>query len=428
MSSTETASFTAVAPERTPRGYVPAFAFSAFAIYVGVLAPVYGGLSVKIQELVGLEAAPSLLGILTGTGAVIASLVQPIAGRLSDRSTSRFGRRRPFILLGGVGTFLALLLCGLAPNYPLLLIGWALVQFAINFALAAHHTTLADQVPEAKRGGVSGVIGAATPLAILGGSILLATMPTTFLRFAVPAIFTLVAVVIFCLVLKDRVRINPPESKLNLKQIFGSYLFNPKTNPDFGWAWLSKALIMLGFGGVSTYLTLFLATSYGMDTKEQLSFNAIAQVVSIGTLVVFSVIGGFLSDKVGRRKPFVFAAGFILGLGTVLIALSPLFGTFGLGALLIAQAVIGMGAGAFFAVDQALCISLLPNPDEMAKDLGILNLAGTIPGSIAPFLAGVIFIPIGNALFGGGYTLWFCIAGLSAIVGALLVFKIKGAK
>jgi MFS family permease len=244
----------------------------------------------------------------------------------------------------------------------------------------------------------------------------------------VPALFGLVTVVIFVIVLKDRVRTNKPETPFNLRQIFGSYWFNPRKNPDFGWAWLSKSLILLAFGGVSTYLTLFLATAYGMSTDEQLQFNLLAQVVSIGTLIVFSIIGGFLSDKVGRRKPFVFVAGLVLGLGTVLIALSPSFGEGGLGALLIAQAIIGAGAGTFFAVDQALCISLLPNPDEMAKDLGILNLAGTLPGAIAPFLAGLVFIPLGNALFGGGYTLWFCIAGACGVIGAFLVLLIKGAK
>jgi MFS family permease len=425
---TETASLSTVTPSKTPRGYVGTFALSAFGIYVAVLAPVYGGLSVKIQDLVGLDQAPALLGILTGLGAVFSSIVQPIAGRLSDRSTSRFGRRRPFILFGVLGTTVALIAAGLSPNYISLLISWCFVQLFINIALAAHHTTLADQVPEPKRGGVSGIIGAATPSAILGGAAMLALMPTTFLRFAVPAIFGLVTVVIFVIVLKDQVRLNKPETPLNLRQIFGSYWFNPRKNPDFGWAWLSKAFILLAFGGVSTYLTLFLATSYGMSTDEQLQFNVIAQVVSIGTLIVFSILGGFLSDKVGRRKPFVFVAGLVLGLGTVMIALSPLFGGFGLGALLISQAVIGAGAGMFFAVDQALCISLLPNPDEMAKDLGILNLAGTLPGAIAPFLAGVVVIPLGNALFGGGYTLWFCIAGAFGVLGAFLVLLIKGAK
>ena len=424
----ETATYKTPPPTKTPRGYTFTFALSSFGIYVALLAPVYGGLSVKIQEMAGIDAAPALLGLLTGAGALFSTVVQPVAGRLSDRSTSRFGMRRPFMLIGVLVAAIFLVLSGLAPNYPLLLIFWCGVQLGANFALAAHHTTLADQVPEPKRGGVSGIIGAVTPAAILGGALFLTVLPTTFLRFTVPAIFGLVAMLIFVLFLKDKVRTNKPTTKMNLKLIFTSYVFHPRRYPDFGWAWLSKALVLLAFGATSTYITLFLGAVYKMDTTEQLQFNALAQVASIGTLVIFSVLGGYLSDKVGRRKPFVLVAGIVVGLGVILIALSPLFGSAGLGVLLIAQGVIGMGAGTFFAVDQALCISVLPNQDEMAKDLGVLNLAGTLPGVLAPLLAGVIFIPLGNALFGGGYTLWFSLAGVIGIIGGLLVLKIKSVK
>ncbi|GAA3406171.1 MFS transporter [Pseudarthrobacter polychromogenes] len=424
----ETITATKPARVKSPRGYVGSFALSSFGIYVALLAPVYGGLSVKIQEMSGLDAAPALLGLLTGAGALFSTLVQPVAGRLSDRTTSRFGMRRPFILAGGIGTAIFLVLSGMAPNYPLLLISWCFVQLCANFALAAHHTTLADQVPEAKRGGVSGIIGAVTPAAILGGALFLTLLPTTFLRFTVPAIFGLITIIVFVIVLKDKVRTDQPTTKMDLKQILGSYVFHPRTYPDFGWAWLSKALVLLGFGATSTYITLFLGAEFGMDTAAQLKFNALAQAASIGTLVIFSILGGYLSDKVGRRKPFVLASGIVLGLGVILIAVSPTFGAAGLTVLLVAQGIIGMGAGTFFAVDQALCISVLPHQDEMAKDLGILNLAGTLPGVLAPLFAGVVFIPLGNALFGGGYGLWFTIAGVIAMIGGLLVLKIKSVK
>ena len=220
------------------------------------------GLSVKIQEMAGIDAAPALLGLLTGAGALFSTVVQPVAGRLSDRSTSRFGMRRPFMLIGVLVAALFLVLSGLAPNYPLLLIFWCGVQLGANFALAAHHTTLADQVPEPKRGGVSGIIGAVTPAAILGGALFLTVLPTTFLRFTVPAIFGLVAMLIFVLFLKDKVRTNKPTTKMNLKLIFTSYVFHPRRNPDFGWAWLSKALVLLAFGATSTYITLFLGAVY----------------------------------------------------------------------------------------------------------------------------------------------------------------------
>ncbi|QNG38805.1 MFS transporter [Geodermatophilaceae bacterium NBWT11] len=424
-----TAPTTALAPPppaRTPRGYVPTFALSGFGIYVAVLAPLYGGLSVKVQDLVGLDQAPQLLGLLTGSGALFSLVVQPLAGRLSDRSMSRFGIRRPFILGGVLGMVLSLVVCGLAPNFPLLLVAWCAGQLFINLALAAQHATLADQVPEEKRGGVSGIVGAATPAAILGGSLFLAIAPNDFLRFALPALFALVVTIMFVLVLKDPVRKERPTTTLGLRTLLTSFVFSPKKNPDFAWAWLSKLLILLGYGSVATYLTLFLGSSYGMTTDEQLSFNAKAQIFGVGTLIVFSLAGGFISDRVGRRRPFVVASGLAIAVGVVLVGISPVFGqSGGLTMIIVAQVVMGMGAGTFFAVDQALCISLLPDPEEMAKDLGILNLAQVLASAVSPVLAGLVFIPLGGLLFGAGYVTWFMVAAGIAVLGSAAVLKVN---
>ncbi|GAB3584662.1 MFS transporter [Leifsonia lichenia] len=422
----ETTAIPAVQPTKSPRGYVPTLALSSFGLFLALLGPTIGGLSVKVQGLVGLDAAPAQLGLITGIGLAFSLVTQPIAGRLSDRSMSRFGRRRPFIIVGVVGLLFALVICGIAPNVPLLILGWCLAQLFGSVAQAAQNATVADQVPELKRGGVSGILGAATPLGLLVGAVLLSALPTEVLRFVVPGIFAVVVAIIFVIVLKDHVRTTPPSTPLNVKQLLLSFVFNPRKHPDFGWALLSRALILVAYGSVSTYLTLFLGTAYAMNTTEQLSFNAIAQIVGVGTLVVFSVVGGFISDRVGRRKPFIIVSGSMIALGVAGVAVSPLFGhQGGLAVLLIAQAVMGMGAGCFFAVDQALCLTLLPNPDDTAKDLGILNAAGALPGALAPLLAGLVFIPLGNALFGAGYTLWFGVGAVMAIAGAFLILRVR---
>ena len=96
--------------------------------------------------------------------------------------------------------------------------------------------------------------------------------------------------------------------------------------------------------------------------------------------------------------------------------------------ILVAEAFIGIGGGLFFAVDQALCIDVLPDPDNTAKDLGVLNIANTLPAMVVPLIAGVLIIPIGQSLFGAGYTMWFVFAGLVAGVGGALVFRIRGVR
>jgi MFS family permease len=416
-------------PGKEHRGYTPTFALATFGLFFAILTPILGGLSVKIQGLVGLEQAPVQLGIVTGIGSLFALISQPIAGRLSDATMSRFGMRRPWIIAGVVGTFLSFLVVGISPNIWVLLIGWCGAQLFSNFAQAAESATLADQVPEHRRGFVSGLAGAATPLAILAGAISLQALPNDLLRAVVPATVGLVFGLIFAFVLKDKVRTERRQERLSVLGALKTFWFNPKKHPDLGWAWLTKAMIMFGYGSVASYLTLFLATAYGMSIPEQLSFNLTATLVSVAFLVVVSIVGGKLSDKLARRRVFVSLGGILLGTGVILLGFSHSFGNdTGLMVILIAEAFIGIGAGLFFAVDQAMCIDVLPDAENTAKDLGVLNIANTLPAMVAPLLAGVIIIPIGQSLFGAGYTLWFVVAGLVAGVGGALVFRIRGVR
>ncbi|GAA1996603.1 MFS transporter [Microbacterium pumilum] len=206
----QTTALPTVSPQRTPRGYVLTFSLSNFGLYLAVLAPAVGGLSVKIQSLVGLDAAPSQLGLVVGVASLFALIAQPIAGRLSDRTTSKFGMRRPWIIAGATATTIALVFCGLAPNVGLLLVWLCVAQTTVQFAFAAQGATLADQVPEERRGGVSGIVGAISPISLVVGAVLLTLLPTDLLRFAVPALIGMVLALIFAFTLKDRVRVNPP--------------------------------------------------------------------------------------------------------------------------------------------------------------------------------------------------------------------------
>lgn len=414
---------------RAPRGYLWHIALTQFGLYMTVLAPLTGGLSVKVQRLVGVEAAPAHLGYISGTGALFAMVCQPLAGRLSDRCVSRFGMRRPFIVGGIAGTVAGLLICAFAANTMMLLLGWCVAQGAANFAFAATTATIADQVPDFQRGRVSGIVGAVTPLGVLVGAVMLTAMPNDTLRFLVPAMFAAAMGLWFVVRLDDRVRTTPPTDRLNARELVMSFVFDPRAHPDFGWAWLSKFLIMLGYGAASGYLTLFLAAGFDMhDIDEQLRFNAVASTISVLTLIVFSIVGGWCSDRFGRRKPFVIGSGALMGTALIAVALTPTLGSPGLAVLLLLQVVLGAGAGMFFAVDTVLCMHLLPDPDDTAKDLGVLNIANALPQSLAPFLAGIAVIPLGEALWPGtGYSVWFVAAAVFCGLGAWAVSRITSA-
>ncbi|BDV31917.1 MFS transporter [Microbacterium terricola] len=418
------------APARTrePRGFAVTYWLASYGLYLGILTPILGGLAVRVQNMVGLEAAPAVLGLVMGVGSLFALVAQPLAGRLSDRTTSKFGMRRPWILAGVLVAGVSLALVGVVPAVWMLLVVWCLAQIASNFAQGPETAAVADQVPHLRRGFISGLAGTATPIAILTGAVILNAAPSDALRSLVPALLATAFGLLFVFTLKDRVRTQPPAERFSWKEFFGTFYFNPRTHRDLGWAWLTKALIMFAFGALGGFLTLFTGAQFGLDVPAQLAFNLSATMVQVAAMVIVSVIAGKWSDKINRRKPFVTLGGVLVGLGVIVVALSPLAGDAGLTVILVAEAILGIGAGLFFGVDQAMCIDVLPDEDSMAKDLGVLNIANTLPAMVAPFLAGTIFIPIGTALFGGGYSVWFAFAGVVGIIGGLLVTKIRGVK
>jgi len=139
-------------------------------------------------------------------------------------------------------------------------------------------------------------------------------------------------------------------------------------------------------------------------------------------MVISAPLGGIISDRIGKRRPLVAVAGAIMVVGLVILAFAPDVTT-----LIVAQGIIGLGAGCFFAVDLALATQVLPNPDDVAKDLGVLNIANNIPQSIAPLIApAIIAFGAGTAL--GGYTTWYLFGAVVALVGSILVYRVKGVK
>ncbi|AUG30877.1 MULTISPECIES: MFS transporter [Microbacterium] len=410
-------------PSKTPRGYTASLAAVNFGVYLALLTPVMVSMAFKIQHIsTDAAAATGNLGLVLGVGALFALVANPLAGRLSDRTTSRWGMRRPWILGGAIVGLGAFALIGAATSVWVVLVGWCLAQAAMNALLAAANATLPDQVPVARRGAVSGLVGITTPLGILGGSFLMNFIAEDFLRFLVPALISTVLAVVFVVMLKDRVRTEKPVDRFTIGKFFGSFVFNPAAHPDFGWTWLTKFLVMFGYAGIATFLPFYLVEKFGLDEQGAIATILVANLASMAAMMVSSPLGGILSDRIGKRRPFVAIAGLIMVVGLVLLAFAP-----SIPVLIVAQAIIGFGAGSFFSVDLALATQVLPNPDDVAKDLGVLNIANALPQSIAPAIAPSI-IALGAATPLGGYTTYYLFGALVALAGAVLVYRIKGVK
>ncbi|WP_448719492.1 MFS transporter [Microbacterium natoriense] len=408
-------------PAKTPRGYTPGLAAVNFGVYLALLTPVMVSMAFKVQHIDPANTEGSL-GLVMGVGAAFALIANPLVGRLSDRTTSRWGMRRPWILGGAIVGLGGFALIGAASSVWMVLLAWCLVQTSMNAVLAAANATLPDQVPVSSRGKVSGLVGITTPIGILAGSFLVNFLPGDFERFVVPGVISLILAILFVAILKDRVLTEKSAEKFTIGMFFGSFVFNPRTHPDFGWTWLTKFLVMFGYAGIATFLPLYLVTKFGLDEESAIGVILAANLASMAAMAISSPLGGFLSDKLGKRRPFVAIAGVIMVVGLVILAVAP-----SIPVVIIGQAVIGLGAGSFFSVDLALATEVLPNPDDVAKDLGVLNIANALPQSIAPAVAPAI-IALGAATPLGGYATWYLFGALVALAGAVLVYRIKGVK
>jgi len=410
-------------PAKTPRGFTPTLAGVNFGVYLALLTPVLVSMAFKVQHITPNPAdINGNIGLVFGVGALFALFANPLAGRLSDRTTSRFGMRRPWVLGGAIVGLGGFLLIGVATSIWVVLAAWCLVQTALNAMLAAANATLPDQVPVASRGRVSGIVGITTPLGILAGSFVVNFLPGDVERFVVPGAIALVLAVLFVLVLRDRRLTEKPAQRFTVGQFFGSFVFNPRKHRDFGWTWLTKFFVMFGYAGVATFLPRYLTESFHLAEQDVIGIILLSNLAATAAMVISSPLGGILSDRFGKRRPFVAIAGAIMVVGLLVLAFAPNTTT-----IIIGQAIIGLGAGSFFSVDLALATQVLPNPEDTAKDLGVLNIANALPQSIAPAIAPLI-IAAGSATALGGYTTWYLFGAVVAAAGAVLVYRIKGVK
>ena len=388
--------------------------------YVGTillfLAPLLVSLALKVNSLVGTGQAPKSLALVTGIGALLAMFANPIFGRMSDRSTSRLGMRRPWMVIGLLGGSLGILVVAVAPTISVVLAGWCAAQLFFNALLAAMVAVLPDQVPTTQRGLVSGVLGICLPLASVIGTFLVQLFTGNQLAmFLVPCGIGGFFVLLFAVTLKDRRLARADRPTWSLREFAGTFYVNPRKCPDFAWAFTSRFMFVLAYAFLTTYQAYYLLDKIGSAETEVPRQIFLGTLVQSVVLVAASLIGGKLSDRTGRRKVFVLTAAIVYGLAMFVIAIASNFNGF-----LVGMAIGGLGFGVYMAVDLALVVDVLPDPASAAKDLGVMNIAGALPYSVAPALAPVIL-----AIGGGSYGVLYAVAGVCAIIGGAAILPVK---
>ena len=396
--------------------------FIAFyvAAYMGAillfLAPLLVSLSLKINSLVGIKQAPNSLALVAGTGALLALFANPFFGKLSDRTSSRFGMRRPWLVGGLVGGSLGILVVALAPNIGVVLVGWCLAQLFFNAVLAALVAVLPDQVPVAQRGQVAGVLGICLPIASVGGTFVVQLFAGNQLAvFLAPCAIGGILILLFATRLDDRRLMVAERPEWSRRELARTFYVNPRQHPDFAWTFTSRFLFVLAYAFLTTYQAYYLLEKIG-TAEDHVPRQIFLGTLTMATVIVAaSLIGGVVSDRTGRRKVFVCVASAVFGLAMFVVAVASTFSGF-----LFGMAIGGLGFGLYMAVDLALVADVLPDANSAAKDLGVMNIAGALPSAIAPALAPAIL-----AVSSGSYGVLYGVAGVCAVLGAAAILPVR---
>lgn len=402
-------------PASVGRRFVLEYAAAYSGAIVMLIAPLVVTLALKLDALVG-DGAPDSLALVAGLGALVAMVGNPLFGRLSDRTTSPAGMRRPWMVVGLVGGSLGTLMVAVAPNVGFVLLGWCLAQLFLNAVLAALLAVLPDQVPARQRGYVSGVLGVCLPVASVAGTYLVKVFsPHHLPMFLAPCAVGGSLVLWFAWRLDDR-RLEPGSRPAwswgELARTFSIRL----TGGDFRWAFSSRFLFVLAYAFLTTYEAFYLLNHLGSPDDDVPGQVFLATLLQSTLVIAASLAGGPLSDRTGRRKVFVMAASAVFGVAMLGLAL-----TTQLGGFYAALAVSGLGLGLYVAVDLALVVDVLPDPASRGKDLGVFNIAGALPYSIAPAVAPAILVV-------GSYSALYAVASVCAFAGALAIRPVRGVR
>ncbi len=363
------------------------------------------------------------LGLLFASGAVMAMVVSPISGALSDRSTLPMGRRRPFVIAGVLVNCLGLVAMRYAPNYAGYVGGLLIVQTATNFAGGAFNGLIPDKIPPGQRGLTSGVMGfmmmvGTISAALLSGS-LVGRGDTGLVYFIDIGVFLVCTAVMISQVREEPLRAAPPFA---LPAFARSFWIDPRRYPDFGWMFLTRGLVMLGFYTMITFLQFFVKDTLHLGVKEAAHTTGILSAITIAAGTIVALVAGWISDRIGR-KGIVSVSGIFLALTSLGLLVQPPFST-----LVWVAVLFGIGYGAFTSVDWALAIDVLPSSQSAAKDLGIWAIANTLPQVLAPVVAGPVLDAFNHRAPNLGYTVIFSFAIVYVMLGSIFVWKIKGAR
>ncbi|MAG14755.1 MAG: hypothetical protein CL874_02590 [Dehalococcoidales bacterium] len=384
-------------------------------------------LPLRLLDFVAESQKNTYLGLLTFTGLLLAMIIQPVAGTISDRSTFHWGRRRPYILLGTAVALLFLPGIGFAWDYAAIFIIYCLLQISANTTQGPYQAFIPDLVPEGKRGLASGMKGL---LEIVGGIALIYPIALFMDRYfagegsiwlwtvlVMLAIVLLGAMVATVLTVKEQPVSGKPQPPL-LTTFYQTFNTDVRQNRNFIWFLISRLLVFMAFTTIQQFALNFLQDVIGVTNPAEAT--ARFSIVAVTGMLAVVYLTGYFSDKIGRKPIAVTAA----LLGAIGIAILFMYQSYG--AMLVAAGIIGIALGAFNSTNWALATDLITKGEE-ARYLGLANMA-TAGGAALARLIGLVIDFFNNYTPNLGYQVMLGACFVYFVAGSTLLLKIKKVK
>ena len=386
----------------------------SIAVWAGFFGPIQVLLA---QQAEAVDAAhkETVLALVTGLGAAVSTVLNPVWGAFSDRTVLRIGRRLPWVLGGLVVGVVAMVVLSQATTVLAMCVGWCLAQGGLNAMLAAITATVPDQVPVLQRGAVGGWLAIAQTLGVVLGSGIAMATGSIAAGYLTTAGLLVVLSLPYCLDSRDVALAPEDRPPFDALRFVRSFWVSPREHPDFAWAWITRFLMNLANALLLLYLLYYLQDAVDLSRKAAEAGVFRLTLLYAVLTVVTAILGGIWSDRLARRKVFVTASGYVIAAALLLLAFVHSYPGAYVGA-----AILGVGFGIYTAVDFALITQVLPTDADRAKDLGVINIANALPQVLAP---GVAALVLG---LGAGYPTLYVLAALAAVLGSFLVRRIVG--
>jgi len=363
-------------PTRRPTSFLLLYALANAGGVIGFLPLLTLLLPLKIEGVAG-EARITLLTATVFAGAVAASLSNILFGWLSDRSVARGTGRRRWILVGLAWTTLSYAVIAIAATPTAIILAVVFFQIALNAMLGPLVAVMADEIPDEQKGWTSGLLSLAYPTAsgVLAGLVEVSRGEAT--RLAVVVALIAVCIVPLALTRSHALPIDDSRTAVTMQR------------RDLVAAWLARLLFQVSGVVLQLYLLYYFESIMPLSAAGQLA-PRVGGLLTLSFILPLplALLVGRLSDRLQRRKPFLFAAAMVSATGLLGMALAH-----GWTAGAVAFSCYAIGYGVFLPLQNAFAMQLLPNPRKRGRDLGFLNLTNTLPSLLGPILTWELATP-----------------------------------